>query len=734
MLQWFILIVFFLSRQEARCIVGSVGATGATGALGPFGANGTHGATGPTGHTGPPFLTFQYHELHVSTQGDDGIGTGSPVQPFRTVQKALNTIGNATSSLDFEDPKTMYWTVYLNPGVYNEPVVLVPTRAVITIHMNAAQLVGNLIYTMNGNVMQDVLTGSKLILRGADLRSVLLGNSDVESSAIVGSVFLGQTGGSDFGQNMIFEWINVGIEGNIRIRGPVARVTQVVGVNTVLLGNLIVDSNAGLTTLSIKSADYSTAQAFGGIQGWVCLQELSHVYFTNRINLRGLSCLSIISRWFGVSFNPNLQHNFTGIHDCVFQVDRNSFMSYFQNVPLKGSEQIFIVDTLAASSTDLTHQLQSLPAPANIGAMFFDTTRNAPAWRNATGWSYTVGPTGARGPTGPQGYPFIINQAGVLNLTIVTNTIEPRCKAANNSLWIYLVTEDLRTFSQQQAPLPLGLKGNMTLHAIVCQYLGWNQFNFTDDGIFTGMKGAQGPRGLQGATGATGARGANGTIIGVSSISIAPSSTSSLVLGGTSTDVTIHTSQPLQNTSSPTFFNVTATSSFIGLATLNLANNPSSGKSAISGDLQIGTSTCSLSPLSKPNPNLNVGGTVRLVAGFLNSWTFLTGISFKQLLGYGQDTFGYVSDALASITTVIKLASSPSGYANCQSLASEGLVEWCESHVFLNPRSSTKNLTIDGNGISIYYNAGRVSTNITLSPGKAVRCHCNSQGYLCAYQ
>jgi hypothetical protein len=365
-----------------------------------------------------------------------------------------------------------------------------------------------------------------------------------------------------------------------------------------------------------------------------------------------------------------------------------------------------------------------------------------------------VGTTGATGNQGPQGYPFQIDATGVFNLTALV-VIERNCKNSSIGYWFYLVTQDERTSQQKAQPIPPGVPGDVSLHVIICRYLGNNTFNFTDDGEFTGMMGVQGARGARGPTGPTGATGAtgnagqngtlgptgatgakgavgkNGTLFGLSALYIASQSVTSLILGGTSMARTIRTSQPLQNTSSPTFVNVTATKHFIGHATQDLAINPAGGKAAIIGTLQIGSNACNLNTLAKPNPTLDVRGNVRLVAGQLYSWTFLTGVSLKTLVGYGRDTFGYVADA--TLDTVIKLFSPPSGFSNCKTTPQPGLVEWCEPHVFRNPRAATHNLTIDGNGSHINWNGGHVSSNLTVSAGLAVRCHCNSQGYLCVY-
>lgn len=758
----YILLLLFLwltlqwQISDARCIQSPQGPTGSTGPTGFRGINGSHGATGALGDQGPPLIATQYHEIHVSaTQGNDISGTGNAILPFRTIRKALSVIGNATSIAEYNDPLSYSYSVYLYPGVFIESNIQIPTRPVITFLMNSVQIIGNINYNVMGNLLSggSGIRGTKLIFRGSDIRSLSLSTSNgpVQSSMISGNVFVNQISGASNVNTLWVEFINVGVGGNIIVRNTISHFTNLNCLNFILLGSLSnTDASAGATTLSVRSSDYSLGQAFGPISGFVLLKHLSHVNFLGSIVLSGRwDLVSDPGQWFAVSFNRGFQSNFSGQVGSVYQVDRNSFASYTQNVAIKGSESFTILDTL--SNSDLNSLLAQLPGSSNQGLMMFDTTQNRPAWRNATGWSYTAGSLGATGPKGPAGVNFQINQNGIFDLGVVS-VIEAYCQNSTNGYWFYLVTQDLRTVPQQLTPLPPGLKGNVSLHVVLCQYQGNHHFNFSDLGEFTGVMGATGSRGARGttgvtgatgptgntgtngtrgatgATGATGASGVNGTLTGVSKISIASTSATTLILGGSAQNPTIHTVQSLQNKSSPVFVNVTATS-FIGSSTRDLLIHPPSGRSAISGTLNVGTPLpCSLTPLSKPNPQLNVAASVRITRGFLNRWTFLTGISFLQLQGHGKDSMGYTSDP--TLNTVIRFAVAPFGYSSCQSVKQSGNSEWCSSYLFRNPRGSSHSLVLDGNGSFIYYQSTR-HFNLTLSASQFVKCSCNQQGYVC---
>src|SRR6185437_6469382 len=101
------------------------------------------------------------------------------------------------------------------------------------------------IYAMNGNVMtySGTLLESKLILRGADLKSISLGANEPKSSAVVGNVILSQTGGISNANTLTFEMLNAGINGTVHALGSVPFTLRVFLTNSILQGPLYCEAN-----------------------------------------------------------------------------------------------------------------------------------------------------------------------------------------------------------------------------------------------------------------------------------------------------------------------------------------------------------------------------------------------------------------------------------------------------------------------------------------------------------
>lgn len=107
----------------------NTGSTGVTGNAGSTGATGTVGPTGSIGNTGPGLYTFEsplvatgsvvsFAELlpansetvYVSAAGSNVSGNGSPTRPYATVQFAVNSIADSSS--------TKPYIVQIGPGTF----------------------------------------------------------------------------------------------------------------------------------------------------------------------------------------------------------------------------------------------------------------------------------------------------------------------------------------------------------------------------------------------------------------------------------------------------------------------------------------------------------------------------------------------------------------------------------------------------------------------------------------
>ena len=94
--------------------IGVQGPQGNTGATGNDGATGNEGQTGATGPTGVDFTNAQ--TIYVDPNGNDGTGSGTQGNPYKTIAAAMAAITTATPTARFQ--------IYLNAGTYSEDVVL----------------------------------------------------------------------------------------------------------------------------------------------------------------------------------------------------------------------------------------------------------------------------------------------------------------------------------------------------------------------------------------------------------------------------------------------------------------------------------------------------------------------------------------------------------------------------------------------------------------------------------
>ena len=102
--------------------VGATGATGTTGEVGPVGPTGTTGEVGPAGPTGPtgPTAGIDFvatNEFYVATNGDDLTGNGSMLEPYFTIQAAIDAANAIT-------PKTGVAVINIAPGRYYTPIFI----------------------------------------------------------------------------------------------------------------------------------------------------------------------------------------------------------------------------------------------------------------------------------------------------------------------------------------------------------------------------------------------------------------------------------------------------------------------------------------------------------------------------------------------------------------------------------------------------------------------------------
>ncbi len=332
--------------------------------------------------------------VYVAENGSDVSGDGNVGSPFATIQTALNSIGDAANTTEYEDENINRRVVKIGPGKYVENLTI-PQRNIIVLDLEAAVIEGNITYNVNSS-----LGGSShpatLILQGDTLRGAHTSTS-VPIVGVDGNVIITSTGTSIV-QIMTFM---IGIKGEVQIGGTGGS-KQLYTNNTNIIGGIVATGTCRIDLYSEKS-DTSSSSSIGGVeqsggtQADVRFKIIKNIRFTGAVKITG-SGSNFLCR--DTEFVSGHAHDLTG-NTFEMNMDANSYRSYFDNVPSKGSETYIFADAAIGihvdtanfispmSSADDTTQKAletispALPEPGTTdGQMAF--------WDNTAGrWVYT---------------------------------------------------------------------------------------------------------------------------------------------------------------------------------------------------------------------------------------------------------------------------------------------------------------------------------------------------------
>ena len=339
----------------------------------------------------PPAARTFYVDRTAAAGGD-----GSICKPFQTVQQAMDAIGAAATSAEFQDQNLRGWMVFVAPGVYTENVA-VPLRPEITVALNNALIVGDLSMTFDWAPfsLQGPLQQVKLKIIGNDLRSAYQPNLNTQMpiNGVDGNIVFNPSNG---GSSLFIQLhlINTGVAGTPGAFADPPTGTghvktsstphsfQVFCENAIVKGDFYIPAGAA-GTLYAANTDTSSSASFGGVLGAIVLNVLHNVRFLRPVD----TSAGAGGRWFNVEFRAGQAHDFTGTAGTI-SADYNSFVSYFSNVPTKGAETFTILDVLAGTTANRpTTRVQR-------GTMYYDITLSRPIWREpaaGTGWIFADG-------------------------------------------------------------------------------------------------------------------------------------------------------------------------------------------------------------------------------------------------------------------------------------------------------------------------------------------------------
>lgn len=284
-----------------------------------------------------PYQNVRYVD---AATGSDSTGNGSQAFPYQTIQAALTSIGSAASQAEYAAAATARYVVKVAPGTYTEDLT-VPTRQIIQIDLDSAEIVGNVTQTINGLVHPAAgQKQSKLIIRGTDMRSMYTG-SEIPLTGINGNLTVFGNDASSFTHQI--HLFQVGVSGNITWDSSgVGGYTGQTFINDgFIIGDLIVTPAKGIAgSLYAANCDTSSSKNLGGVSGAVTLAILRHARFNRAVVASGTGG----GRWYNTTFNGSLSHNLTGYAGTV-DMDANTWASYNANVSTKGSETVNRIDS-----------------------------------------------------------------------------------------------------------------------------------------------------------------------------------------------------------------------------------------------------------------------------------------------------------------------------------------------------------------------------------------------------
>lgn len=251
---------------------------------------------------------------------------GGVTRPFKTIQAALNSIGNAANNAEYTTDATSRYLIDVSPGVYVENITL-PTRRHVELKLNGSLITGDV--TM---APADMNAGSlfvqKFVVNGGDLRSSYEGIGQ-SVTGISGNIYVQPVVGTNFRPQIHI--IDSGVTGNIEFTNGIGSYQGFVFLENALVIGKVISNNAGLlVTLYVANSDTSSSKSFGGATGDVLLNVLRNVRMVGVVDV---TADGSALRWFNTDFGTGIAHDFTGSVLTNVYADANSVGSFLSGVP-----------------------------------------------------------------------------------------------------------------------------------------------------------------------------------------------------------------------------------------------------------------------------------------------------------------------------------------------------------------------------------------------------------------
>lgn len=267
--------------------------------------------------------------FYVATNGDDGAGTGSIAEPFLTIQRAYDEIGDASTNTEWNDPDARYWVVKVSPGIYSDDALL-PIRPSVWTHLDGASIDGTVQLNFPAALITSGIESPQWGFSGNGRRSVWDGSGAHTINGITGDfqIIYGAQVPSFFPQ---IHLQRTGVVGDFQVIGEFSG-AQLMMTDAVIGG--AIENGAPAFALSVwaSGVNNETAGDIEGIGGALGNVNLFHL---DNVLLKNCDVSPTVNgwRWNDVRLEEGGAFDFS-LSDVEVQMDESTYEEYVQAVDI----------------------------------------------------------------------------------------------------------------------------------------------------------------------------------------------------------------------------------------------------------------------------------------------------------------------------------------------------------------------------------------------------------------
>ena len=276
--------------------------------------------------------------------------------PVKTIQKALDLIGSAANTAEWELDSKREHIIKIAIGTYTENITI-PLRPWLLFEIIGATIDGDITWNIPNNIISATYnTSPQIIFKSTGLREFWPDNTHV-NHGIKGSITMTSlhNSGNMFPQIIIIE---SGVEGDISMQGSMSG-GQIRLYHSYVKGQLIgpLSGGSGATVWArgpLNNPDFGDTFGIGGAKGRLSLGMLDNILISGIIE----NTQVITGRLHNTRFLPNASHdfsNYTGMSIGPLYMDNATIRNYYENITLSQRGDVVI--------GNLIDEMDSIPQP-----------------------------------------------------------------------------------------------------------------------------------------------------------------------------------------------------------------------------------------------------------------------------------------------------------------------------------------------------------------------------------